>query len=279
VTRLFYFKNPDSACTDVDLNVSLLFPPNDIYSPQYFEVSPQFLTLSPGDIGVVQVTFTAPDFDYFDNVIRPSRGGIPPKTSDSAFNVQLIVTSQGCRQQINATAVVTAFPDLSPIINLRAYSQRTPFAPEPENEVYFFGQGARTIIKAPGNKPGPYPPPKGDIWVDVNDTLASANPPQMPILKSVNNLIGMKIWQTNMPEVQFTNVGATYQAFVNDPNYSTGYSTNPISPVNVRDAIAFKFNPFTYGLIYIRSINTGVEQTSSKQSGIEFRSIYPIYIP
>jgi len=277
VTRLYYFMNPDSACADVDLNISVRFPPGDNYSPRFFEVSPQYLSLSPGQVGVVQVTFTSPDITEMASIVQ-SRGNTG-KTADSAFNIQLIVQSPGCEQQINATTVVTAYPALSPIINLRAYSQRTTLAPDPENEIYYFGAGARNIIKGPGNSPGPYPPPIGDIWIDVTDTLASAIPPLPPILKSVDGILGMKIWRVNMPESQFTNVGFTYQQFLTDPNNSTGYTTGPLTGLAPGNVIAFQISANTYCLIYIRSVFNGTENNTNKQSGIEFRSIYPIYLP
>ena len=162
---------------------------------------------------------------------------------------------------------------------MRAYSQRTRLAPEPENEVYYFGHDARTIIKSPGNRPGPYPPPRGHIWIDVDDTLPNANPPQEPILKSVSGTLGMKIWRTNMLESDFTNVGNTYMAFVSDPNYSTGYTPGPLTGLAPGNVIAFQMNQYMYALIYIRSIYNGTENNTNMQSGIEFRSIYPIYIP
>ena len=115
--------------------------------------------------------------------------------------------------------------------------------------------------------------------MDVDDNNASANPPQEPILKSISSFIGMKVWRSGVPEAQFSNVAGIYYQFVADPNYATGYSTNPLRGLKVGDIIAFQISAKTYALIYIRRIDTGIEQTSSKQSGIEFRSIYPIYIP
>lgn len=277
VTRLYYFMNPDSACDDVVLNISLSYKKGDIYSQKYFTVSPQNLILAPGEAGVIQVTFSSPDIEEFNKIVNER--GNNGTTADSAFNVILRVNSPGCEQLINASTVVTVFPDISPIINLRAYSQRTRLAPEPENEVYYFGNDARTIIKSPGNRPGPNPPPRGHIWIDVNDTLPTANPPQEPILKSVSGMLGMKIWRTSMLESDFTNVGNTYMTFVNDPNYSIGYTPGPLTGLAPGNVIAFQINQYMYALIYIRSIYNGTENNTNLQSGIEFRSIYPIYIP
>ncbi len=275
VTKTYYFRVPDTACTDVNITFSVQYPDN--YSQKYYTVSPQSLSLSPGDIGSIQVTFTAPTIDEM-AVIVAARGN-NKRTSDSAFSIRIIATTPGCTQTINAAAVVSIYPDISPIINLRAYDQKTPLKSDPENEVYYFGDGARTITKGPGNTPGPFPPLKGNIWVDVDDNNASANPPQEPILKSISSFIGMKVWRSGVPEAQFSNVAGIYNQFVADPNYATGYSTNPLRGLKVGDIIAFQISAKTYALIYIRRIDTGIEQTSSKQSGIEFRSIYPIYIP
>jgi len=66
--------------------------------------------------------------------------------------------------------------------------------------------------------------------------------------------------------------------FTNDPAYSTGYGPGPITGISVNDVYAFKFSANTYALIFIRRVDNGSENTSSKQSGIEFRAVYPIYI-
>ena len=275
VTTTYYFRVPDTACTDVNINISVQYA--DGYAQKYFTVSPQSLSLSPGEIGSIQVTFTAPTIEEMAAIVA-ARGN-RKITADSAFSIKITASTPGCSQVINAAAVVSIYPDISPIINLRAYDQKTPLKSDPENEVYYFGDPARTITKGPGNTPGPYPPIKGNIWVDVDDNNASANPPQEPILKSVSSLIGMKVWRSNVPESQFSNVASIYNQFVSDPNYSTGYTTSPLRGLKVGDIIAFQISPKSYALIYIRRIDTGTEQTSSKQSGIEFRSIYPIYIP
>ena len=75
-----------------------------------------------------------------------------------------------------------------------------------ENEVYYFGKDARTINHFINGTYGEYPPQVGHIFVDVNDTLASAIPPQAPILKLVDNSIGMKVCRNNVPETDFSNV-------------------------------------------------------------------------
>ena len=267
--------NPDSACSEVTINASII--PQDNYAGYYYKVTPTRITLAPGDSAKINVTFTAPSLQTMQQIIA-ARGNTG-RVSDSAFTIRLRLQSGSCLQEVNIASVVTVFPEISPIINLRAYSQRTPLRLTPENEVYYFGKDARTINHFINGTYGEYPPRVGHIFVDVNDTLASAIPPQAPILKLVDNSIGMKVWRNNVPETDFSNVSSIVTLFAADPGYSTGYSSNPITNLNVGDIIAFKFNAITYSLLYIRRVDNGTESTSSKQSGIEFRAIYPIFIP
>ncbi len=268
----YYILNPDTACNEIIVNLSVT--PQDADAARFFRVSPSILRLAPGEIGAIEVTFISPTFDEFTQIYQ-RRGG-QQRLIDSLFKIVINLTSLSCNHRIEDIAVVSKYPDISPIINLRAYAQRTPQKSEPENEVYFFGALSRTILKTPDGQAGPYPPDKGDIWVDVLNNNPSANPPQEPILKSVNNTIGMKIWQRNYIEEDFSKVFNVYNQFMSDPNHSLGYSTAPLTGLQVGDVVAFKLNNFVYALIYIRRIDNGTENTSSKQSGIEFRSIFPI---
>jgi len=179
---------------------------------------------------------------------------------------------------IDLTAQVTAFPEISPIINLRAYAQETPQKPDPENEIYFFGYSARSVLKKPDGSNGPYPPDLGDIWIDVADNDQSAQPPEEPILKLANQSIEVKLWQRDYLESDFSDVAALITEFADDPNYNSGYGSGPVTGIEVNDVYAFKFDDYTYALIFIRRVDNGTESTSSKQSGIEFRSVYPILI-
>ncbi len=273
-TDTYWVYNPDSACSDVTIQII----PNyaDDYARQYYEVSPQTVTLAPGEEAPIRVTFEAPTLEEF-RQITAARGNTGAIT-DSLFKVTLQFQSPGCRQDVEVNSVVTVYPDISPIINLRAYNQRTPQKPEAEHEVYYFGNDARSINPMPG---GPDDPPQfGDIWVDVNDNTADPDQnPQEPILKLQNTAIGMKVWQTNYSENDFTNVANLVNDFSSDPSYNVGYSTNPITNINVGDVIAFQFSTHVYALIYVRRVDNGDENTSSRQSGIEFRSVYPIYVP
>ncbi|ROL59910.1 hypothetical protein D9V86_10070, partial [Bacteroidetes/Chlorobi group bacterium ChocPot_Mid] len=148
----------------------------------------------------------------------------------------------------------------------------------PENEVYYFGYFSRTIIKKPDGSNGPYPPTLGHIWVDVNDNLPSANPPQEPYLKLVDNKIQIKLWKRAYPESRFSDVATLVTEFSQDPAYNLGYGSGPITGISVGDVYAIKFDEGIYALMYIRRVDNGTENTSSKQSGIEFRAVYPIYI-
>ncbi len=275
VSKAYTVYNPDSACNEITIDITAI--PQDNYAGDYYSISPQRITLAPGDSSAVNVIFTAPSYQELQQ-IAAARGNTG-QTSDSAFTIRLRLQAGSCLQEVNISSVVTIFPEISPIINLRAYSQRTPLKPEPEKEIYYLGDDARTINRGINGTWGEYPPVNGDIYIDVNDTLASAQPPQEPILKLIDPNIEMKLWRTQVPEADFSNVSAIVTEFSNDPGHSTGYSQNPITNLNVGDIIAFKINAFTYGLMYIRRVDNGTESTSSRQSGIEFRTIYPIYIP
>ncbi len=268
----YFILNPDTACTEININISIT--PQDADAGRFFRVSPTTLRLAPGEIGSMEVTFTSPTFEEFADIYQ-RRGG-QQRLRDSLFKIVINLTSLNCNHRIEDIAVVSKYPDISPIINLRAYHQKTPRQSDPENEVYFFGALSRSIIKMSDGSPGPYPPDLGDIWVDVLNNDASANPPQEPILKSVNNLIGMKIWQRNYNEQDFSKVFNVYNQFISDPMHTQGYSNAPLTGLQVGDVVAFQINNFVYALIYIRRIDNGTENTSSKQTGMEFRSIFPI---
>jgi hypothetical protein len=272
-TGIYYVMNPDSACAEIVVNV--MATPKDNYASQYYSVSPSILRLAPGESGIITVEFVAPLLNDF-KTITQARGNTG-KLTDSLFQITITLSSGNCTQKIEDNAVVTTYPDLSPIINLRAYSQRTPQKPLPEKEVYTFGNDSRTINKNQDGTGGEYPPLKGDIYVDVPDTNASANPPQEPIIKMVDPSITWTVWKQNYPESQFDNVVELFNLFRSELPGITNWQTGPITNISVGDVIAFKLGSNVYALIYIRRIDNGTENTSSKQSGIEFRSIYPVY--
>ncbi len=274
VEKTYYVKNPDSACGEVE--IILEESPADVYSSRYFSVSPTRFTLLPGEIGQVSVVFTAPTISALDDIVAAR--GDNRITSDSAFAVDLYIRGAGCEQVIKDTAIVTFVPDLSPIINLRAYAQRTPQQPIPENEVYYLGADSRTVLKEEDGTPVPPPPNLGDIWVDVRDTSVSAKPPQEPILKLVDNNLEVKRWRQNYMESDFVDVPNLVQEFQNDPTYNTGYGPGPITGIQVNEVYAFKFSENQYALIFIRRVDDGTENTSSKQSALEFRCVHPIFV-
>ena len=278
VTKIIDVFNPDTSCSAITFKVSIepvANDPNRIYEnpAQYYSIDPESFILQPGKNRLVSITFRAPIKDTLDAVVL--RRNTQTKI-DSMFAVRLrISTSLNCTQDLDIYSIVTAVPNLSPIINLRAYDQKTPQKPVAEHEVYLFGSGSRTI-----NLTGEYPPLKGHIWVDVDDNNASAIPPQEPILKLVQNsgIMGMKIWRRGFPENDFYNVVQLIADFQNDPAHSVGYINTELRGIQVGDVIAFQLGPDSYTLIYIRRVDNGTEQTSSKQSGIEFRAISGIYI-
>lgn len=276
VTKMIDVFNPDTSCSAVSFTISLeVIANNVIYEnpAQYYTIDPMSFVLQPGEHRQVSITFKAPIKDTLDRVVlrRNTQSKI-----DSMFAVRLkIYTSMNCTQDLDIYSIVTAVPNLSPIINLRAYDQKTPQKPAAEHEVYYFGDAARTI-----NPTGEYPPLKGDIWVDVDDNNSTATPPQEPILKIVPNsgISGMKIWRRGFPENNFYNVVQLISDFQNDPAHSVGYINTELRGIQVGDVIAFKLGTDSYTLIYIRRVDNGTEQTSSKQSGIEFRAISGIYV-
>ncbi len=278
VTKFIEVINPDTSCSAISFKITIEPVVNDsnrIYEnpTQYYTIDPENFVLQPRQRRLVSITFRAPIKDTLDAVtMRRNKQSI----IDSMFAVRLrISTSVNCTQDLDIYSIVTAVPNLSPIINLRAYDQKTPQKPVAEHEVYFFGNGSRTI-----NPTGEYPPLKGDIWIDVDDNNASATPPQEPILKLVpsSGIIGRKVWRTNFPENSFYNVVQLISDFQNYPAHSVGYVNSELRGIQVGDVIAFRLGPDSYTLIYIRRIDNGTEQTSSKQSGIEFRAISGIYV-
>lgn len=273
VSGSYFISYPDSACEPVKVAISVTYA--DDYAKKFFEVIPQSLTLDPGSKSPINVVFTAPGLSEFQNILVARLNGKQPTKKDSSFSIIITLSTPTCRQNINVTAVINTLPDISPIINLRAYAQLTPLKQIPENEVYSFGDNARTILY--NGAPASYPPIKGHIWIDVVNNNNGV-PPQAPILKTINGL-GMKVWKKGYLESDFSNVVKIFNEFSLDPNNKSGYSTSDINNLQVGDVIAYAVNPPIYALIYIRRIDNGTEQTSSKQSGIEFRAIYKIILP
>lgn len=276
VTKLIDVFNPDTSCSAISFTITVESVANNVVyenPAQYYSIDPMSFVLQPGEHRTVSITFRAPIKDSLDAVSL--RRNTQTKI-DSMFAVRLrISTSMNCTQDLDIYSIVTAVPNLSPIINLRAYDQKTPQKPVAEHEVYYFGDAARTI-----NLTGEYPPLKGHIWVDVDDNNTTATPPQEPVLKLVPNsgIIGMKIWRRGFPENSFYDVVQLISDFQNDPAHSAGYINIELRGIQVGDVIAFQLAPDIYTLIYIRRVDNGTEQTSSKQSGIEFRAISGIYV-
>jgi hypothetical protein len=262
--------NPDSACSSITVTITPTYADN--YAKEFYRINPQMLTLAPGEFGTIEVSFTAPTQQRLDEILV-ARGHVPQTVADSTFSVKLQIQGAGCLQNVDIAAVVTSIPDVSPIINLRAYAQKTNEKPDPEHEVYFFGAGSRTIIIT-----GEYPPMQGHIYIDVDNNNFGA-PPQEPILKLVpgSGVLGMKIWRRAYLEDDFYNVRQLIDQFQNDASHTTGYGAE-LTGLNVRDVIAFKLTENIYTLIYIRRVDNGTESTSSKQSGIEFRAVAGIFV-
>ncbi|MCX6155777.1 MAG: hypothetical protein NT007_16640 [Candidatus Kapabacteria bacterium] len=285
-TSSYYVKNPDSSCTQVVVSLSILpGTDKDQYYQQYYSVSPSQLTLNPGETGSFDIIFTAPNLTDFKNIVNVRQPDLSKRTTaDSAFNIVVQLQSPSCLQKINATAVISSLPSLSPIINLRAYNQITFLKPVAETEVYSFGNDARTILYAPGGGPAANPPVLGDIYISAKDNIPKPGITCEDTLKSVNNSVKMKVWSNWNPavnsEADFTDVSKVMTLVNADANFKTGYTTNPVFKPNlaIGNVIAFQLNSFTYALMFIRRVDVGTEPSSSQQSGIEFRTIYPIYM-
>lgn len=284
VDTSYFISLADDACAGVTVDIDK--SGTDTTSARFFTVSPSRVSLQPGDRQPVQITFSAPDLADFRAIIARRVATVPgphPVTADSAFTLVLrLRTGAGCLQAIRVTAVLTPYPDLSPIINLRAYSQRTPFKSTPENEVYTFGNDARTSLRTQQGD-GPFPPNVGDIYINVSDTTPAGVPPLPPILYlDPTRFSGMKLWRSGYLESDFDNVVLTVTQFFGTAGYNTGYSTTPITPLASRDVYAFQYiggAEETYALMYIREVKNGTENNSNKQSAIEFRAIYPLVRP
>lgn len=272
----------NTACAPVTVTLDMAL--TDTTSARFFTLSPSSITLQPGQTRSVTVHFTSPDITDFRAIVarRQSVGAPHPVTADSAFTCVLRMLAPGCTQVVRVVAVLTPYPPISPIINLRAYSQRTPFKPSPEDEVYTFGDAARVSLRTVEGD-GPYPPDKGDIYINVTDTTVSGVPPLPPMLYLRNTrFVGMKKWKTGYLESDFDNVPATVIQFFATPGYNIGYTAGPLSPIATRDVIAFQYNSGgmdTYALMYVRAVLDGTENNSNKQSAIEFRAIYPVVRP
>lgn len=283
VDTAYQIRLVDTACNSITVVIEQSYP--DTSSARFFTKAPTNIVLQPGDKQQIPIEFTGVDIADFRAIVarRQSVGAPHPITADSAFTVILkLRTSKGCVQEIHVTVVLTPYPDLSPIINLRAYSQRTPEMALPEDEVFTFGTGGRISLRTLQGD-GPYPPTQGDIYINVSDTTPAGVPPLPPILYlRTDRFTGMKLWKTGFLEADFDIVAQTVQQFFATPGYDIGYLPTPISPLTPGEVYAFQYlngGSATYALMYIRAVQNGTENNTNKQSAIEFRSIYPVVQP
>jgi hypothetical protein len=237
------------------------------------------LTIAPGSAGFFEVDFTAPGVDEFAAIVqsRQTQHQPPPQTADSAFVLQLRLLGNGCSQSLRVPAVLTPCPGITKIINLRAYNQRTSQKPEPENEVFRFGDQDAIVNKGTGGTPGVYPPDIGDIFIDVADNNATATPPQQPILRlRPGSAIQMGLWKRAYPEARFACGTATeFCPEENNPSYGSA----DITGIQPGDVYAFRVGTNLYGLLFVRAVFNGTENNTNRQTALEFRVLYPVVCP
>jgi len=272
VVRTYSVLNPSTSCTVVDVNITPTF--SDGYSSRFFTLSPRTLRILPGERGFFQVSFTPPDAATFAMILNdPARrtGTI----ADSSFSVGIELNTGTCVQRLWLSARVSNVPDISPILNLRAYRQRTRLKPQEENEVYIFGEQSRRILRLPNGLPGLFPPPLGDVYVDVTNNDSSARPPQTPTLHPVpsGRVSGIALWRENYAEQDFDNVTQTFRAYLVSP--VAAFSTGGVRPLPGQ-VYAFRLGVGSVALLYVRRVDNGTETNTNGQSGVEFRAIYPI---
>ncbi len=272
VTRTYSILNPSTSCTVSEVTITPSF--SDQYSSRFFTISPRSLTIPPGERGLFQVLFTPPDAATFSMILTdPMRrtGTI----ADSSFSVGILLNTPTCSQRVTLRARVSNVPDISPILNLRAYRQRTRLKPQEENEVYVFGEQSRRILRLSSGLPGFFPPPSGDIYVDVLNNDSSALPPQPPTIHVVpsSRTSGIALWRTTYAEQDFDNVNQTFRTYLASPALS--FTATSIRP-QIGQVYAFRMTGGNVALLYVRRVDNGTETNTNGQSGVEFRAIYPI---
>jgi hypothetical protein len=277
VTRTYRISNPDSACGPLTLTIDPTG--TDATSARFFRFSPRNLTISPGSSGVFEVEFTAPESDEFRQIVeaRQAQHQPPPQVADSAFVLVLRLSGNGCAQTLRIPAVLTPCPGITKIINLRAYNQQTPQKPQPENEVFSFGDLDARVNKGAGGAPGVFPPDVGDIYVDVVDNRPTAVPPQAPILKlTAGSGFEVGLWKRGYRESDFDCGTAT--EFCPDENVPN-YSTNDVTGILPGDVYAFRLSNNVYGLLFVRAVFDGTENNTNHQTALEFRVLFPVSCP
>jgi hypothetical protein len=275
VVRTYTVQSPMTACAAVDVAITPTF--TEQYSNRFFTISPRTLRIQPGERAFFQVNFTPPDAAAFATILTdPARR--TGTAVDSSFSVGIALTTLTCSQRLRLSARVSVVPDISPILNLRAYRQRTRLKPQEENEVYTFGEQSRRILRSANGSAGVFPPLAGDIYADVANNDSSANAPQAPTLNivpggAVARVSAAALWREVYAEQDFDNVAQTFRAYRIAP--PTMFATMSIRPVPGQ-VYAFRFGTGSVALLYVRRVDNGTERNTNGQSGVEFRAIYPI---
>ncbi len=184
VDRVMTVKVPDTLCESSTFDISIADGTNDaIDDLALFQVTPRSFTLDPGEERDINIRFTAPRVEEFEQFVEPARA--PQDPSDSVFAIVLTLRSAGCVQTDTLRAIVTNCPNFVPLVELVAFKQAT--LQQPTNldyQVYYFCEPRSQDAQSDFADLDPANPPiYGDLYVSVPD-LNERNPfvEQFPIL-------------------------------------------------------------------------------------------------
>lgn len=302
------------SCDPAQVTISIADTALPAFSAQFFSVDRTSMIIAgqPGDtISRLRVSFRPPTLGEFQQIYL-ARGG-QQRTIDSTFSVVVTLRAGNCEQKVTVEAIVTNRPNLSPVRNLRAYSQSTLLKTVPEYEVYLFEDlrlqqaptdnviSLRVLIPGGTGTLQPVRPDSGDIYVNVDDTTAGPVVSKQPYLYLAGGVGGRGFthfarFRSSFPEQQFDQVqpvlSALEQDIINAGGVAGYFNTaNPqwrdrsqrFTPApgdiymfwnGAVDPVGGR--PCEFAMIYIRQVNFGPEANTNNQSAIEFRALYPI---
>jgi hypothetical protein len=276
-------------------------------------------TLNSGQSLNLTVSFKAPTIKQFEDIFTNKERNQTFTIDDSTFTIYISIKSNvpGCLdQKLKISAVLTTVPRISGYLNISAYYQKSDKSSEPQYQVCWFEGISGDVVseyvstlKNPNTGIGPWPPDKGDFYIDVADNSAGITTPREPILKLTNIAMSsgtfncVKFWRT-MSNDAFNNTKAvitqlsndfnsTFLDFTINCNQSVGgnpASTDPnqrlfdpnggTNDLNVyvfwSDSKGARGIPCNIGLLIVRGAQYGRETNGFHLSGIDFRVIYPV---
>lgn len=306
-TADFKIKISDSSCftPPATINVVIRDTESTKISSKYFTVTPTpTLYVNQGSETSLNVSFTSPTIEDFQQIfaqgLRPATGSIV----DSTFTIYIDLYVSGysnCKQTIKVQAIVTQSPKISPIRNLRAYSQKTDLKPVPEFEVckvdttlalIFTSQPGYVFSLRDAKGNGPVPPTMGDFYFEV-DNPTVFNPPHEPKFYFTNSseYSKIKLFARNYIESSFDGIAqivndlqSAYEAS-SGTYFTTGGLSIPVSGLQNGDVYVI-YNDSYWGrgvpcliaLVYIREVKNSTENNTNHQAAIEFRLITPVQL-